>query len=100
MTEKTPPPGKVWLTVEMDETDWNETACIDVWDLDLIEDRHGPEDEDPSDKSNRLLSQAEERFRSAAYEAHVGGSSYLTLNHVAAGSEFLADALKVLREEL
>jgi len=100
MTEKSPPPGKVWVTVEIDQDDYDKTTDVDLWDLDEVAVERGEEPEDPSDKCNRLLEQAETRFRQAVYASRPSGNLADFPHHASAGIEFLAEALKVLREEL
>lgn len=99
-TEKTPPPGKVWLTVEIDQDDFDSVRDVDIWDLDHVKAERGEVEEDPSDKCNRLLKEAETEFREAqsGFQPHrITGSG---VANMARGAELLADAVKVLREEL
>lgn len=102
MTDKTPPPGKVWVTFETDSDVWNDPYAFSpkalVGDI-PVKVENGPEPEDPSDKCNRLLLEAEQKFRDADY-SYPAGSPTQTGTYLAHGARLLADALKVLREEL
>ncbi len=104
MTEpKTPPPGKVWVTFETDQAVWDDPFAWDPKALVgnvAVKVERGQEEEDPSDKCNRLLKSAEERYRNAAGSIRPDGNLADPPSNLAAGAEFLADALKVLREEL
>lgn len=96
----TPPAGKAWVTVELDTKDWD-TGNFEYEDAfdNVVNEEHGPEDEDPSDKCNRLLNEAEMKFRDASYSFPQGSPSG-TGQLLAEGAVLLANALKVLREEL
>lgn len=96
MTEKNPPPGKVWLTVEIDQDDYDQTADVDLWDLEEVAVSRG---EDPSDKCNRLLNEAESKFRDA-YHSYPISTPQVTGEYLSQGARLLAEALKVFREEL
>jgi hypothetical protein len=98
----TPPPGKAWVTVELDTADWD-SGNFETEDLldNVVHEEHGidPEEEDPSDKCNRLLGEAEIEFRLGA-TTYPFGDPATTGQHLSKGSTLLAEALKVLREEL
>ena len=100
MTETTPDPGKTRITMEIDTADWDsgnfdlKESILDG-DADIV---HGPT-EDPSDKCNRLLGEAEVEFRIGS-SAYPFGDPSTTGQHLAKGAELLAQALKVFREEL
>lgn len=101
MTE-TPPPGKTWVTIEIEsETDGLLSNGIPTKLLgrDVVQFREGPDREDPSDKCNRLLGEAEFKFRDACYSYPTGGPAN-TGKLLSEGAELLAQALKVFREEL
>ena len=102
MTEKTPPPGKIWVTFQTDTATWDDPYAFDpkalVGDVPVKVERGEPE-EDPSDKCNRLLGEAEEKFRQADY-TYPSGSPTQTGTYLAHGARLLAEALKVFREQL
>lgn len=84
----------------MDKAELDELAEIDIWDLDIIQSQVGEDEEDPSDKCNRLLGEAEAKFR----EASDGFQGYNMIGtgvrEASDGFRLLAEAVKVLREEL
>ena len=101
MTETTPEPGKTRITIEIDTADF-ESGNYDLNEFQF--DRctgivHGPDPEDPSDKCNRLLEEAEEKFRLTRTK-FPHGTPYDVGQCLAEGAELLAQALKVFREEL
>lgn len=101
MTEKTtPPPGKTWLTVELDSEEVRLLSEVDIWDLDIVQEVRGEAPEDPSDKVRRLLAEAEDWFRSAANSFTNGADIVDAPSRMMAGCRVLADALKASREEL
>lgn len=100
MTEEKPPAGKTWITIEAD------TGCVAGEILSALE--HAPQalnvlsvenGEDPSDRCNRLLNEAEFKFRDA-YHSYPVSTPQLTGQYISEGARLLAEALKVLREEL
>lgn len=93
MMEKTPPPGKTWITVETDGT-----TVPSGWPIVHVE--KGPEPEHPSDKCNRLLGEAETWFRGAADALGPNRNIADAPSRMLLGCRHLADALKVFREEL
>ena len=99
MTETTPDPGKTRITIEIDTADWDSGEfCLDenLDDADIV---HGPTLEDPSDKCNRLLREAERKFR-LTQTTFPTGTPYDVGQCLAQGADLLAQALKVFREEL
>jgi len=96
---ETPPPGKMWLTIEVD-SDTPQARCeAYAMGHPIVNREFGPDPEDPSDKCNRLLGEAEEKFR-ITRTRFPHGTPYDVGQCLADGADLLAQALKVLREEL
>lgn len=97
----TPPPGKAWVTVELDTADWD-SGNFETEDLldNVVNEEHGPSPEEAADKANRLLETAERELREAAR----GFQSYQPIGtgvtELADACGRMAEALAALREAL
>lgn len=95
-----PPAGKTWLTVELDTQQVTDIACVDIWDLDQINEEVGPDPEEPADKAARLLTEAEVTFRDAASAFLDSSPMHVAPNRLALAASTLGDALAAMREAL
>lgn len=105
MTErKTPPPGKTWVTVEMDTELYDNplwSTLVGSASAPVVKDVKGSKPETDRERAMRLLGESASRFEraSAAFRDATLPMSEAPAR-LARGASSLADALKALQEVL
>jgi hypothetical protein len=97
-----PPEGMVWLTVELSREDFNGLACVEVWDLDQVEVKMGPDPKSRLEKALDLLEVAALRWNEATAAFSIGGNigdSWLKARDASQAQEQAARALSVYLKE-
>lgn len=97
----TPPPGKTWITVEVDTTSWD-TGNFEYEDAfdNVIEEKDGPAPETDREKGVRRLNEARRRFEDARFDFRPGGSPHDAAQAMRDGCSLLVEALTLLGEDL